>query len=167
MLSLANAGWSEAKYLTTDIGGQLRAAAPDIVVFELGGNNQKMSEGAYSADLQRLVAFAKDAGAKTIIWFSPFHALEASTAKRHDASADMQSHILPSMGVRWVDTRPYSMEGHRSDGVHFTNAAYQQIAARMLPEIQVGVTEAGWALPVVIGAAVIAVAVALRVRFSR
>jgi lysophospholipase L1-like esterase len=168
VLSLANPGWSEAKYLTTDIGGQLRSAAPDIVVFELGGNNQKMSEGAYVPDLQRLVAFAKDAGAKTVIWFSPFHATTGDTARRHEASSEMQSRVLPSMGVRWVDTRPYSKTGHRSDGVHFSNEGYRQLAARMLPEIrETGMAQSGWVLPVALGMAVVAVAVALRVRLSR
>jgi lysophospholipase L1-like esterase len=171
VLSLANAGWSESKYLTTDIAGQLRSAAPDIVVYELGANNSKRDPNAYGSDVQRLVALAKDAGASTIIWFSPFHALSsvnARVAENHEFSSGVQANLLPALGVRWVDTRPYSQSGHRSDGVHFTNEGYRQLAARMLPEIrETGLSTTGWILPVALGVAVVAVAVALRVRLSR
>jgi hypothetical protein len=174
VLSLANPGWSEGKYLTTDLAGQLRSAAPDIVVYELGANNSKKDPNVYGSDLQRLVTMAKDAGASTIIWFAPFHSIESANPpvyRNHEDSRAMQARFLPPLGVKWVDTKSYSQTGHRGDGVHFTSAGYRQLAAQMLPEIRPGgaltVGGVGWVLPVVLGVSVIAIAVALRLRLSR
>lgn len=132
----ANPGWSEASYRSRapELPAQLKQAAPNVVVFGLGGNAQKTGE-AYAEDVRWLVAAAKDAGAKRIIWYGPatsVASINLDAATRHERTADAQKILLPELGVEWYDSRPLTMTEHRSDGVHFTPAGYDRWANAFL-----------------------------------
>lgn len=127
VLEEANPGWSTSKYIDNGIRARLLAARPDRVIFELGGNDHQSGSTA----LTSMVQAARDAGAKSIVWFGPFTAVKAPYRDLHNAVADAQAKLLPSLGVRFIDTRPFSQIGHRSDGVHF--ASYRAILASMTP----------------------------------
>jgi hypothetical protein len=113
----------------------------DVVVLSLGGNDR----GNRTAERQALVAEvrSRNPGA-TIVWFGPFDASRHEWAGRvHDEQADSQRRQLPGLGVKWVDTRPFSRTGHAGDKVHFTNAGYSRIADAMRGPIQAAVTGGG------------------------
>ena len=138
VLSEANPGWSEAKYVSSgNLQTKLQGARPDLVVFELGGNNQKLSEATYRNDVTALVQAAKATGA-SVLWFGPpvADATRApSTSQRHETTANLQSSLLPGLDVSWVDSRPFTRSGHRSDGVHFDAGGYTAWAKAMLPHV--------------------------------
>lgn len=138
VLSEANPGWSEAKYVSSgNIQTKLHGARPDLVVFELGGNNQKLTAESYKNDAMALVQAAKATGA-SILWFGPPVAdagKASSTSQRHETTANLQSNLLPGLGVSWVDSRPFTRSGHRSDGVHFDAGGYTAWAKAMLPHV--------------------------------
>lgn len=124
-LTEANPGWSEAKYLSSgNLSEKLSAAKPNMVVYGLGGNNQKMSASSYLPDVRALVSLARDAGASVILYVGPATATETSTSARHETTADILAANLPALRVEWLDSRPLTLTGHRSDGVHFTSDAY-------------------------------------------
>ena len=140
VLSEANAGWSEATYLSKgNLAAKVQAARPDLVVYELGGNNMKMTDADYKGDPTALVSLAKDVGA-AVLWFGPpvSDAIRAaSTATRHETTSNMQKLILPALGVTWVDSRPFTANSpnHQKDGVHFDSTGYTNWARAMLPSI--------------------------------
>lgn len=168
-LTEANAGWSEAKYLSSgNLASKLSAARPDLVVFALGGNNQKMKAADYLADVGQLVRMAKNAGAAHILYVGPATATAVVTSARHETSADILAANVPSMGVTWLDSRPLTLSGQRGDGVHFNDAAYTSWAKAITDKIvstSRGVsTSTLWAA---LGASVAAVAVAVALRYRR
>jgi hypothetical protein len=141
VLQEANPGWSEAKYLSSTLGAKLAGAKPDLVVYELGGNNMKMDMASYRNDALGLVQLAKQAGA-SVLWLGPPSsnaAVAASTSARHEATANMQEQL----GLDWVDSRPYTLSNHRSDGVHFDSTGYNNWAKSVLPQLLVAASGAG------------------------
>ena len=88
---------------------------------------------------------------------------EAATL-REGRDAEEQARVLPALGARWLDTRPFSGSGH-SDGIHFTRTAYADFARRIAawmeaPETGIslpstGAGGGGWAWPVAGAAAVL------------
>jgi lysophospholipase L1-like esterase len=169
VLTEANAGWSEAKYLSSgNLASKLSAARPDLVVFALGGNNQKMKAADYLADVGQLVRMAKNAGAAHVLYVGPATATEVVTSARHETSADILAANVPSMGVTWLDSRPLTLSGQRSDGVHFNDAAYTSWAKAITDKIvstSRGVsTSTLWAA---VGVSVAALAVAVAFRYRR
>ena len=143
VLQEANPGWSEAKYLSSGgLQAKLQASKPDLVVYELGGNNMKMDAAGYNSDAAALIQTAKNSSA-SVLWLGPptsNAAVDPSTASRHEATANIQARLLPSMGVSWVDSRPYTLAHQRSDGVHFDTFGYDNWAKNVLPSILAGGT---------------------------
>ncbi len=128
VLNRAQSGWDARKfYGEGQLAQQLLQAAPDTVIVELGGNNADFNTASYRASIGWLVQAARDAGAKTVLWFGPAKAdpaLDPGTASRHDRTAALQADYLPSVGVKWFDSRPSTQTHHRSDGVHFDSTGY-------------------------------------------
>lgn len=139
VLEEAHPGWSEKSYLREGhLPGKLRASRPDLVVFELGGNNQDMNKENYRKQVEALVDLAHQVGA-SVVWFGPPRSdinRAANTARRHEITAEMQASLLPRTGTAWFDSRPFTETGHRADGVHFDRATYTDWAAAMLPRIE-------------------------------
>ena len=123
-------GWTRDPTLAD----QLRATAPDVVVYLVAGNNGDTNATSYAAKVSTLVVAARSAGASVVYWLSPATATEASTSARHEATANMEARIVPALGATWIDSRPYTRTGHR-DGVHFTSAAYAAWAAALAPAL--------------------------------
>ena len=122
-------GWTRDPTLAE----QLRATAPDVVVYLVAGNNGDTNATSYGAKVSTLIGVARSAGA-SVVWLSPATATEASTSARHEATANMEARIVPALGATWIDMRPYTRTGHR-DGVHFTSAAYAAWAAALAPAL--------------------------------
>lgn len=121
VLAEANPGWSSSRYLSDGIAARLRAARPDRVVVQLGGNDrQKDAEMATTLGAWRDAIVGAGADA---IWFGPFQAIRDPHRGSHDTTAGILARRLPALGIRFVDTRPFSQEGHRDDGVHFRSYA--------------------------------------------
>jgi lysophospholipase L1-like esterase len=145
VLQEANPGWSEATYLKEDgylnaggIGARIRAARPDLVVFELGGNNQVLDAANYRKNAEALVGLAQNAGA-SVLWFGPptsDAARAPDTERRHAATTRLQAGLLTRLGAYWVDSRPLTQTGHRADGVHFDTGGYDRWAQAMEPYVQ-------------------------------
>src|SRR3990167_7058897 len=103
-------GWSEARY------AGVRVPAADLVIYQLGGNNFHLEAARYRRDVETLLAAARG---RPVLWVGPATATEPATARRHEATARLQAALLPGLGVEWMDARPLTRSGHRSDGVHF------------------------------------------------
>lgn len=179
VLKEANRGWSEASYRSKKptLPATLAAARPDVVVIEIGGNAQPSGgEDKYRSDVEWLVSAAKAAGAGRILWFGPATSdanIAAETASRHDWAAEMQRAILPALGVEWYDSRPTTLTGQRSDGVHFDSSAYDrwaaEIAARILAPATKSTTLTGLPKAALVSGAVAlsALLVVLTLRFRK
>ena len=131
--AISNAGWSEQRYLNDDSLWQaIEEFRPDGVVVELGGNN-RLAGRDYETLLRTFVERCQTAGANVVWWVGPSTAIKQPWRGTHDASAETQARVLPTLpNVRWLDSRPFTTSGQRDDGVHFTSAAY----ARWAQEIQ-------------------------------
>lgn len=127
VLSLAKPGWSEARYVKDGVAAKLRAASPDAVVFALGGNNRE-SGAAYSATVRALLSTPA-----RVIWIGPAVATKEPFARYHASTAALQAAMLPPLGVTWIDSAPYTRDGHRADGVHFTS--YRAWAEGVTPDV--------------------------------
>lgn len=123
-------GWTRDTTLTD----QLRATAPDVVVYLVAGNNGDTNATSYAAKVGALIGAARSAGASVVYWLSPATATDPATSARHEATANMEARIVPALGATWIDMRPYTRTGHR-DGVHFTPAAYAAWAAALAPAL--------------------------------
>ena len=135
-------GWSTNSYLkkAPELENQLRKARPNVVIFGLGGNNVRFKPEVYGEELKRMVGMGMSSGARKLFWMGPAvsdpdattdekkRKIAASTAVRHEKTAELQKAILPRYGVKWIDIRPITKTGHRSDGVHFTGSAYTRWA---------------------------------------
>ncbi len=108
------------------------AASPgfnnDVVIVALGGNDFGDQSEARAGLLSYLRARNPDA---PIFWFGPAHAVRPDVGQRHDLQAIDQNIQLPYLGVEWYDSRPWTLSGHRSDGVHFTRSAYSDWASKI------------------------------------
>lgn len=120
VLQRSQPGWDVKSYQKEGIlGGQLAAVHPDLVIYGLGGNNFELSD-AYNAR----IAYIRSITPNALLWVGPAHAKDPSVAHRHDWTADyLKSNVSP-----FLDIRPYTQTGHRSDGVHFEPATYRNWA---------------------------------------
>jgi hypothetical protein len=100
----------------------------DAVILSLGGNDRRDQSAARKKLVDTVKIRNPDA---KIVWFGPFAAPESWVGPHHDEQAEAQRSQLPTLGVTWVDTRPFSRTGHRADKVHFTGTGYTRIADNM------------------------------------
>lgn len=149
----AKPGWSVKKW----------AASPpdwgdaDTAVIVLGGNDRERDPKKYEADVQRLLKGAP----KNVIWIGPSYG-KGDTGAWHARTRDLQRALFSKMGVRWIDSYPWTRENHRSDGVHFTNAGYRTWAEGLAAEIKAQRQLSYWWLLPLSGG--VALALALRAR---
>ena len=89
VLSRGIPGWGIPAYKKEGkLGAQLRAAAPELVVYSLGGNNYEFNPSKY-AD-QVAWALAQIPQSAEVLWLGPAHATRADVAERHDRTAAME-----------------------------------------------------------------------------
>ena len=137
-LVLANRGWSTSRYVASGELDRMRGARPDLVIYELGGNDGPVSAQAYAPALRAAVGAARAAGAREIVWIGPARTAEGATpdtAVRHENNALYQESLLPQMAVRWIDSRRHTYGGHGRDGVHFSRAGYEAWAYGILDDL--------------------------------
>lgn len=130
---VSNAGWSTKSY--NDNPSNIQNAIvgdPDIIIVSLGGNNFTLSE-QYGQIIQQ---FLNSIGYpnKRVVWIGPFVALREDVDVRHKWTTDWLAKNLPK-DIPFIDTRPISKTGHRSDDVHFTNVAYKGIVDALKNQI--------------------------------
>jgi lysophospholipase L1-like esterase len=101
-------------------------ASPRVLIVVLGGNDDPRDRDAY-VDLLRSFVASIPPGVQ-VIWVGPMYAASREIEERHATAREWQRQILPSLGVTWIDSRPWSQVGHAPDGVHFTQQAYAAIA---------------------------------------
>ncbi|MBX3275763.1 MAG: SGNH/GDSL hydrolase family protein [Sandaracinaceae bacterium] len=141
---LSRRGWSTGRYVRANdlVDRMTENGRPDVVVVSLGGNDRCASRAVYAAQLARVVAAAREAGATRVVWLGP----AASDGERseyarhvadwHERNADWQRELLPAMGVEWIDSRPLTRGGHGADGIHFTPSGYDAWSARALARVR-------------------------------
>lgn len=137
-------GWSTMRYREEGDLRELlvRAGRPELVVVSLGGNDRVESAEAYAEHLRWIVGEARAAGAQRIVWLGPATsdarrgARAAATSARHERNADWQREILPRLDVRFVDSRPFTVEHHARDGIHFDRTGYAAWADAVLPALE-------------------------------
>lgn len=120
--------------------GKIRAALEqartyDLVIFALGGNDTV--SGTYPRTLAEAVrALARaDGSMPDVVWIGPAYSTEPDVDARHLLVSRAQAQVLPQLGVRWWDSRAWTMSGHAPDGVHFTRAAYELQAAQIVDRV--------------------------------
>jgi len=103
----------------------------DLAIVVLGGNDFGNQRDARSALVHRL----QKTGAK-VYWFGPAHSSQPDVDARHQEQAASQAGQLPGLGAHWYDSRPWTMEGHALDGVHFTRQAYEAWGLRIADAVR-------------------------------
>lgn len=140
----ARPGWSSLRYQRAgDLQQVLEdAGRPEVVVVSLGGNDIPAGPESYAAQLEWVVSQARAAGAQRIVWLGPATSDSEVSRRaevvgaRHQANAQLQSEILPALGVTWVDSRPCTCDHHGHDGIHFTRAGYHHWVHHVLTPVE-------------------------------
>lgn len=148
----AKPGWSVKKWAQ-----QPPQISADVTVFVLGGNDRERDPSKYEADVRNLLQSASG----KVLWVGPSYA-KGEIGTWHARTRELQRVLFSKLGIRWIDSYPWTKENLRSDGVHFTSAGYQTWAQELAREItaqrQLGYW---WVLPL---SGALALAVALRAR---
>ena len=140
----ARPGWSSLRYQRAgDLAELLEAnGSPEVVVVSLGGNDIPASRERYRAHLEWVVSQARAAGAQKIVWLGPATSdtdaseRAAVVGARHEQNAEWQAELLPTLGVRWIDSRPCTNAHHGRDGIHFTRTGYDCWTHGVLPHVE-------------------------------
>jgi len=111
---------------------------PDTIIVALGGNNSKLSDSSYGQSIQ---TFLSNIGypQRKVIWISPKRAIREDVERRHEWTSEWLKRNLPN-DIIFIDSRPYTEQGHRDDGVHFTRSAYKQFVEKITPKVLSGVS---------------------------
>ena len=140
--TVARQGWNLRRFeVADDLTAVLRPMRPDVVIVVLGSNDYGVrSEARYLPRLTWLATAARRAGARRIVWIGPGAVDDrpalARTAATHDRVAELQSSILPRLGVDWVDSRAVTRGRLRSDGLHLTPRGYHDWASAVVGEME-------------------------------
>ena len=126
VISKPVAGWTLKKHLENDFESLLMDSDADVLLLSLGGNNADLSP-SYGDTVNKALSIAKRAGIKTIYWVSPASSTRSDVQTRHEWTSNWLKTNLPKK-VRFIDIRSITKDGHRSDGVHFTNQKYAEWA---------------------------------------
>jgi hypothetical protein len=142
----AQPGWSVKRW----------AAAPpkvtaDRVIVVLGGNDREISK-TYAATLKKFLSTLQG---KEVLWFGPSQA-KGEIGAWHERTRQLQKSLLPEMGVRWIDSSPWTGSDYRSDGVHFTSKGYQRWAEGISGAVSQAGTAQGSVIPWVGGGLLVA-----------
>jgi lysophospholipase L1-like esterase len=137
VLSRFQRGWSEWSYKNDGtITQQLATAKPDLVVFELGGNNSFLTDAKYRPNVEWLLDAARNCGARTILWLGPAAATKEPFKSNKEWTRSYQSQFMPNQpGVIWYDDFPHTQSGH-VDGVHFNGRVYDAWAPVLVGQIR-------------------------------
>jgi hypothetical protein len=137
IISKPKAGWGVQSHLNDGLESLLKSYSPETVVYSLGGNNQDLDKNSYKAKIDRAIKAAYDSGAKRIIWVGPTTSLRQDVEDRHLWTHTFLKHYLPIRGVKYINVRSLTKDGHRDDLVHYPNEKYQEWAEyvfKMLPK---------------------------------
>lgn len=132
MTSTAHPGWPLVKFINEAHLSNLASGA-DLVVFEVGGNDQLTDRETYKARLATAIGMLRStaaAGAKIVIVGPPTaDALDVDT--RHRATTMHQAAVWREAGAdQWIDSRGVTANlPMRDDDVHFAVAGYDRWAA--------------------------------------
>jgi hypothetical protein len=126
VISKPVAGWTLQKHLQNGFASLLLGSDVDALVLSLGGNNSNLSP-SYQQTIDQALQIAKQAGVKKIYWVSPAWAIRDDVQIRHEWTTNHLKSNLPRY-VKFIDIRPVTKSGHRSDGVHFNRNTYEQWA---------------------------------------
>ncbi len=133
-------GWGAKKFVQEGLASVPRGT--QAVIVSLGGNNRNL-DPSYGEEVgQFLQAIGTD---KPIVWIGPATSemtIAADTGQRHEWTADYLQGVLPSQGIKFIDSRPFTMYNHRDDGVHFNRDGYDYWADRITPIILRNITYA-------------------------
>ena len=137
VLSRFQRGWSEWSYKNDGtVAQQLAATQPELVVFELGGNNSFLTDSKYKPNVDWLLNAARASGARRILWLGPAAATKEPFKANKEWTRATQSQYMPSQSdVIWYDNFPHTQEGH-VDGVHFNGRVYDAWAPVLVEQIR-------------------------------
>ena len=136
VVSKPMAGWTMKKHLQDGLSYLISNAKPDVLLISLGGNNQNLSN-SYMESINAIMQIAKENNIKEVIWVSPAWAIRDDVQIRHEWTSNFLKANLPKR-VRFIDIRPITKDGHRSDGVHFTREKYREWANYVAQKINYG-----------------------------
>lgn len=126
VISKPVAGWTLKKHIQNGFASLLLSSDVDALVLSLGGNNSNLSP-SYQQTIDQALQIAKQAGIKKIYWVSPAWAIRDDVQVRHEWTTNYLKSNLPRY-VKFIDIRPLTKSGHRSDGVHFNRSTYEKWA---------------------------------------
>ena len=128
-------GWKTARFVSEQAAVALSRVNPDVVLVVLGGNDIATTASARAVlaeDIRQFLAQIRSSSSPHIIWIGPAHSTDPNTSRRHEAVADVQSSMLPALGVEWHDGGPMTEDlGHAADGVHFPRTSLIRWADRI------------------------------------
>ena len=129
-------GWGAKRFV--DEGLAIVPAEAEGIVVSLGGNNHNLTSD-YGRHIDDFIVSV--GGAKRIVWVGPATSdasIAPSVAQRHEWTADYLKGALPSRGIKFIDSRPFTETAHREDGVHFTASGYDHWADSIQKPIMIG-----------------------------
>lgn len=133
--TITTVGTSTRAMLDSDKIARALEHEPALIVIALGGNDFVTER--YPETLHAFVSQARSRGAR-VVWVGPAHAANADVEARHARTREAQRVIVPATGALWLDSVPWTHEGHSPDGVHFTRTAYAAQARAIASAIAAG-----------------------------
>ena len=126
VLAKPMAGWTLRRHLDDGLDTIVSQFKPDVLLLSLGGNNQDLTDN-YRQNIDEVLSIARQNNVRKVVWVSPAWSIRDDVQKRHEWTSNYLKSNLPRR-VKFVDIRPITKDGHRSDGVHFTSQKYNQWA---------------------------------------
>ena len=127
--TLSHRGWSTSKFFEN----MPEIPASDQIVIVLGTNDHKSTERGIATGMVGIVKRIQKQQPKTrITWVGPPSVVSGSLASLLEDVIEIEQRVSGKLGIRWIDSRPFTTSGHQPDGIHLTSKGYRIFASGLM-----------------------------------